>query len=208
MDQFLDQKDGKWHITMWMTVPTVNIRHSYNFRVHSITNNDDSIVRDPVISNSHYIFDLGTKFFGKKVFFNVSFDPLEIQNVKSFKFGFCNEQVSWLSNTFFVVENNCPKLKNNNDIVAEEQVSEVKVSDVVEEIISVSNETSVSLDELEPALNEVISAEPFMLSEVILDDTSIELKVELPVMKVENEPSTQQKDVVQTAKKKLGRKKK
>ena len=192
---------------MWMTVPTINIRHSYNFRVHSITNNDDSIIRDPVISNSHYIFNLGTKFFGKKVFFNASFDLLEIQDVKSFKFGFCNEQVSWLNNTFFVVENNCPKLKNNNDIVAEEQTLEVKSSDVVKEIVLVSNEASVSLDKLETTFNQIISVEPFILSEVIFNDTLVEPKVELPVIKVKNEPPTQQKNIVQTAKKKLGRKK-
>ena len=208
MDQFLDQKDGKWHITMWMTVPTINIRHSYNFRVHSITNNDDSIIRDPVISNSHYIFGLGTKFFGKKVFFNASFDLLEIQSVKSFKFGFCNEQVSWLSNTFVVVENNCPRIINNNDVVIEEQPLEVESLDVVEEPASVSIQTSAILNESETISDDQIFDEIMISSDIIPDNTLAEQKVELPIVEAKSEPSIGQKDVVQVAKKKLGRKKK
>ena len=208
MEQFLDQKDGKWHITMWMIVPTVNVKHIYNFRIHSIINNDNSITRDPIISNSHYIFGLGTKFFGKKIFFNASFDPLEIQNVKSFKFGFCNEQVSWLSNTFVVVENNCPRIINNNDVVIEEQPLEVESLDVVEEPVSVSIQTSAILNESETISDDQISDKIMISSDIIPDNTLAEQKVELPIVEAKSEPSIGQNDVVQVAKKKLGRKKK
>ena len=205
MEQFLDQKDNKWHITMWMVVPTVNVKHGYNFRVHSITNNDGSIIRDPSISNSHYIFGISTKFFGKKVFFNASFDSLEIQNVKSFKFGFCNEQVAWLNNTFVVFENNCPKVINNNDIV-EGQALEVKTSDTLEESSLVSVEASINMNELEPTYNYIVSADLMILSNVILDDALAEKKIEVPIVEAKGEPFVAQKDVVQVAKKKLGRK--
>lgn len=208
MEQFLDQKDGKWHITMWMTVPIVNVKHSYNFRVHSITNNDDSIVRDPAISNSHYVFGLGTKFFSKKVFFNASFDPLEIQDIKSFKFGFCNEQIAWLSNTFLVVENNCPRIINNNDVVVEERTLEVENLDVMKESASAIVETSLNLNESEIIANDEVSTELSLLTSIILDSTIVEEKVDTPIVEIKNEPSIQQKDVVQVAKKKFGRKKK
>ena len=208
MEQFLDQKDGKWHVTMWMTVPIVNVRHSYNFRVHSITNNDSSVVRDPVISNSHYVFGLGTKFFRKKVFFNASFDPLEIQDIKSFKFGFCNEQVSWLSNTFVIVENNCPRIINNNDVIVEEQPLEVESLDVAEEPASAIIETSLNLNESEIISNDEVSTELALLTSIILDNAIVEEKVDTSIVEIKNEPSIQQKDVVQVAKKKFGRKKK
>lgn len=208
MEQFLDQKDGKWHITMWMIVPTANVKHIYNFRIHSIINNDNSITRDPVISNSHYIFGLGTKFFGKKVFFNASFDPLEIQSVKSFKFGFCNEQISWLSNTFVVVDNNCPRIMNNNDVVIEEQLLEVESLDFVEEPASVSIQTSAILNESKTISDDQISDEIMILSNIIPDNTLAEQKVEVLTVEAKSEPSIGQKDVVQVAKKKLGRKKK
>lgn len=208
MEQFLDQKDGKWHITMWMIVPTVSVKHIYNFRIHSITNNDNFITRDPVISNSHYIFGLGTKFFGKKIFFNASFDPLEIQNIKSFKFGFCNEQVSWLSNTFVVVENNCPRIMNNNDVIIEEQFLKVESLDVVEESASVSIQTSAILNESETIFDDQISSKIMISSNIIPDNILAEQKVEVPIVETKSEPSIGQKDVVQLAKKKLGRKKK
>jgi hypothetical protein len=202
MEQFLDQKDNKWHITMWVIVPVVNVRHSYNFRAHSIVNNDSSVIRDPVISNSNYIFALGTKFFNKKVFFNASFDPLEIQNIKSFKFGFCNEQVAWLNNTFVVVENNCPKITNNNAVI-EEEVLEVKILDIIEEPELINIKIPESLNE-----SELASIEMVVSSSPMLDDILTEQKVEVPLVEPKDEPLIQQKDIVHVAKKRFGRKKK
>jgi hypothetical protein len=105
MEQYLDQKDGKWHITLWTELSRVIIKNKLNFRIKSITLNNGSVVADPQINNSKYIFSIHESILGKKIFFNFSFDTEEISNISKFNIGLCDEKVTWFSNTLISVEN-------------------------------------------------------------------------------------------------------
>ena len=105
MEQYLDQKDGKWHITLWAELPRVVIKNKLNFRIKSVTLNDGSVVSDPQINNSKYIFSIHESMLGKKIFFNFSFDKEEISNISKFNIGLCDEKVTWFSASLINIEN-------------------------------------------------------------------------------------------------------
>lgn len=65
MEQFLDA-DNKWHVTLTVDIPRVIVKNKLNFRLHSIVMKDGSIVRDPSLASSNYIFGISTSFLGKK----------------------------------------------------------------------------------------------------------------------------------------------
>ena len=74
MEQYLDQKDGKWHVTFWIDLTKVIIKNKLNCRIKNIVLNDGSLVSDPQINNSKYIFSIHESMLGKKVFFKISFN--------------------------------------------------------------------------------------------------------------------------------------
>lgn len=104
MEQFLDA-DNKWHVTLTVDIPRVIVKNKLNFRLHSIVMKDGSIVRDPSLASSNYIFGISTSFLGKKTFFFSFFDATQIEDVAEFKFGLCDEGVRWYGNTIFSVNN-------------------------------------------------------------------------------------------------------
>ena len=152
MEQYLDQKDDKWHITFWTELPKVMIKNKLNFRIKSVTLCDGSVVSDPQINNSKYIFSIHESMLGKKVFFNFNFDKEEILNISKFNFGLCDEKVAWFGNTFFSVENNyfvnisnLSSEENNSNNFATNLLVEKIEDEFVENIFEESN---ISLDTL------------------------------------------------------------
>lgn len=105
MEQYLDEKDGKWHITMWVDIPNVVIRNKLNFRVHSSLSNDGSVIKDPDFTNSRYKFAIYQGLLGKRLFFNTSFDLTAINDIDTFTFGLCDEGVRWHNSLLFNVKN-------------------------------------------------------------------------------------------------------
>lgn len=150
MEQYLDQKDGKWHITLWTELPRVMIKNKLNFRVKSITLNNGSVVADPQINNSKYIFSIPESILGKKVFFNFSFDTEEISNISKFNIGLCDEKVTWFNNTLISIENKCvintlnvlPKDDNSYEFASKLLVEKIE-NEYIETIFEESN---ISLD--------------------------------------------------------------
>ena len=170
MEQYLDQKDGKWHITLWAELPRVVIKNKLNFRIKSVTLNDGSVVSDPQINNSKYIFSIHESMLGKKIFFNFSFDKEEISNISKFNIGLCDEKIIWLNNTLISIENKCvinilnalPKDDNSYKFASKLSVEKIE-NDYIETIIEESN---ISLD------------------------TSANLKIEIPgAILITNEPA-------------------
>lgn len=132
MEQYLDQKDGKWHLTMFIDIPRLLIKNKLNFRIYSITTSNGEIIRDPSFIYSKYIFSIAPSFLGKKVFFSSHFDTKEIEDVVEFKFGFCDEKIRWYKNTIISIKNNYikPEIIKYNNLTnkpkIEEDVSEIK----------------------------------------------------------------------------------
>lgn len=106
MNQYLDQKDGKWHLIMSVDVPRLLIKNKLNFRIYNVTMKSGEVIRDPSFNLSSYIFSVAPSFMGKKVFFSSYFEPKEIEDVVEFKFGFCDERVRWHENTIIAIKNN------------------------------------------------------------------------------------------------------
>jgi hypothetical protein len=106
MEQYLDQKDEKWHITFWFDMPRVIIKNKLNFRIKEIVLEDGSLVSDPKINNSKYIFPIPESILGRNVFFNFNFSPEEISKISEFKIGLCDERVRWFNETIIILKNN------------------------------------------------------------------------------------------------------
>lgn len=119
MEQYLDEKDGKWHITMWVDIPNVVIRNKLNFRVHSILNADNITVNDPHLNDSSYIFHIPSDLLGKRVFFNSAFSIQSINAISAFTFGLCDENVMWHQKTFQSVNNAIPHYNVINKNIVE-----------------------------------------------------------------------------------------
>ena len=120
MEQYLDQKDGKWHITLWTELPRVIVKNKLNFRIKSVTLNDGSVVSDPQINNSKHKFSINDSMLGKRVFFNFSFDIEEISNISNIKIGLCDEKIVWFSNTIIDIVNlYLCKININKNIIKE-----------------------------------------------------------------------------------------
>ena len=154
MEQYLEQKDGKWHVTLWTELPKVIIKNKLNFRIKSITLNNGSVVADPKINNSKYIFSIYESILGKKVFFNFSFDTKEISNILKFNIGLCDEKVTWFNNTLISIENKCvintlnvlPKDDNSYEFASKLLVEKIE-NEYIETIFEKSNISSkVSTD--------------------------------------------------------------
>ena len=105
MKQFLEKESDAWNITLLIKVPLHKFKKEFNFRIKSIEKVDGKIILDPILSSSKYIFSIKNNMLGKIMYFNFKFSLKEIQDIKSFTFGFCDEMVSWLPKSIFSVEN-------------------------------------------------------------------------------------------------------
>lgn len=96
MNQYFDHTTNKYHLTLEVEIPKYLPSRTVNFRIFSITDKSFEIIRDPQLLNSKYIFEMYRSLFGKKVFFNFSFDKYEFEKIRSFNFGLCEEGVRWI----------------------------------------------------------------------------------------------------------------
>jgi hypothetical protein len=180
MNQYLDQKDGKWHLTISVDVPRLLIKNKLNFRVYNVTMKSGEVIRDPSFNLSSYIFSVAPSFMGKKVFFSSYFEPKEIEEVVEFKFGFCDERVRWHENTIIIIKNNyikpnvidyelltqAPKLKEDTEVIKNPELDTKTLSDLPD-ILSIVNDA----DTISTLLLEIASKEmPPVISEVVNSD--------------------------------------
>ncbi len=120
MEQYLDKKDNKWHITFWFNMPRVIIKNKLNFRIKEVVLDDGSIINDPNLNDSSYIFSIPESMLGKNIFFNFSFSQEEISKISEFRIGLCDEKVRWFNNDISIKNNFIEKtiqnieLKENN----------------------------------------------------------------------------------------------
>jgi len=192
MNQYLDEKDGKWHVSLSVNIPRILIKNRLNFRLHSVVMKNGEVVRDPSLSSSRYIFGIAPSFMGKKGFFFSYFEPTEIEEVDQFNFGLCDERVRWHESTIISIKNEMPAP------VSEPELHEVK-------FLSVERELATAED-IEPAKE--------VPPEVSIDDTDyIDSKDFIePTIKIESlaeglHPISQLDASKKTASKKIGRKK-
>jgi len=116
MNQYLDKKDGKWHVSLSMDIPRILIKNKLNFRLHSVVMKNGKVVRDPSLSSSKYIFEIAPSFMGKKGFFFSYFEPTEIEEVDKFNFGLCDERVRWYDDTIISVKSEMITLVNELEV--------------------------------------------------------------------------------------------
>lgn len=105
MEQYLDEKDGKWHIAFSVKIPKITIKNKLNFRIKEITLQDGTIVLDPQIDDSKYIFQISQSMIEKNIFFNFNFNLEKISNISEFKVGLCDEMVRWFNSTIVIIKN-------------------------------------------------------------------------------------------------------
>jgi len=160
MEQYLDQKDGRWHITFSTNLPKVIIKNKLNFRLYSVNMINGEVIRDPILKNSSYIFSIPESLNGRSVFFNTSFDINEISNIEEFCFSLCDEKVSWSKEKVFIKNEYSNKVINVGNIEAKDLEAKIfideasllfidnieKNEDIVKEkeevIINISNDLS------------------------------------------------------------------
>jgi hypothetical protein len=170
MNQYLDEKDGKWHVSLSVDIPRILVKNKLNFRLHSVVMKNGEVVRDPSLSSSRYIFGIAPSFMGKKGFFFSYFEPTEIEEVDQFNFGLCDERVRWYGNTIFSVKNEYIK----NEIIIEPEIQQLIATDNVRPAERVQSEVdteiidcinSDNIAELNSAL-ESIFIEPPLVSQL------------------------------------------
>jgi hypothetical protein len=192
MNQYLDQKDGKWHISFSIDIPKILIKNKLNFRLHSVVMKNGKVVRDPSLSSSKYIFEIAPSFMGKKGFFFSYFEQTEIEEVDQFNFGLCDERVRWYKSTIISIKNEMPVL-----------ASELKLHEV--ENLSVEQELAVDED-IEPAkqvqLEISIDTTDHIDSENVIELTGAVIIIEEPLLDYQLESPKK------TSAKKVGRRKK
>lgn len=89
----------KYYIEFWYKIPFLNkINNKLNFRIFSIINENDIEIKDPIIEDSDYIFQLNENFINKEVFFQTSFQKDVFEKIKNINFGICDEGYSWILN--------------------------------------------------------------------------------------------------------------
>ena len=199
MNQYLDQKDGKWHLTISVDVPRLLIKNKLNFRIYNVTMKSGEIIRDPSFNLSSYIFSVAPSFMGKRVFFSSYFEPKEIEDVVEFKFGFCDERVRWHENTIIAIKNNY----FNVEVVKDEKLTEY--SKLEENALAIEPQKEIKLDFLK------IINDPF--SSTIDSVFDIQNIVKLPLEDEKKENSFFVTDVItqesgKKISKKVGRRKK
>ena len=90
---------NRYKLTIYATIPKLQITKILNFRVKSITLLNNKVINDPQIVNSEYIFEIKETQFNKNNNFIFDFDITEISNIKDIDIGFCDEFVRWYDYT-------------------------------------------------------------------------------------------------------------
>lgn len=142
MNQYLDEKDGKWHISLSVDIPRILIKNKLNFRLHSVVMRNGEVIRDPSLSSSNYIFGIAPSFMGKKGFFFSYFEPKEIEEIDQFKFGLCDERVRWHESTIISIKNEMPapisepELHEVDNSLVEHDLAAVEDMSFAKEVVS------------------------------------------------------------------------
>jgi hypothetical protein len=193
MNQYLDEKDGKWHVSLSVDIPRILVKNKLNFRLHSVVMKNGEVVRDPSLSSSRYIFGIAPSFMGKKGFFFSYFEPTEIEEVDQFNFGLCDERVRWYESTIIFIKNEMPvsisepETHEAGPLSSAQELSPADDMGVVKEVLS-----EISID--------IVS---YTDSKNVIEST---IKIESPA---EGPPPISQLEAPKnTASKKIGRKKK
>jgi hypothetical protein len=193
MNQYLDEKDGKWHVSLSVDIPRILVKNKLNFRLHSVVMKNGEVVRDPSLSSSRYIFGIAPSFMGKKGFFFSYFEPTEIEEVDQFNFGLCDERVRWHESTIISIKNEIPVFASSPEVhkmeslSVEQELVSTKDMDFVEEIIS---ETHIDI------INYTDS------------ENIIEVSSKIEIMAEETPPASRIEAPKKAVSKKIGRKKK
>jgi len=146
MKQYLDKESNTWNIELVTKVPLYSSKKEFNFRIKSVEKINGEIINDPTLHSSKYIFSINKNMLGKNIYFIFKFSKEDINDIKSFTFGFCDEMVRWLPATFLNYENEFLKIKNIETLNL--QNCEL-ISDVIckEEIINNNFEQILFIDE-------------------------------------------------------------
>jgi hypothetical protein len=175
MNQYLDEKDGKWHVSLSVDIPRILVKNKLNFRLHSVVMKNGEVVRDPSLSSSRYIFGIAPSFMGKKGFFFSYFEPTEIEEVDQFNFGLCDERVRWHEITIISIKNEMPAPVSEQEVhkveylSVEQELDSAEDIELAKEVISeIHIDTtdyidSVSAIELTSQINN-LTEEPFLAS--------------------------------------------
>lgn len=193
MNQYLDQKDGKWHVSISIDIPRILVKNKLNFRLYSIVMKNGKVVRDPSISSSSYIFSIAPSFMGKKGFFLSYFEPKEVEEVDQFNFGLCDERVRWYESTIISIKNEMPSS------VSEPEVHEVEPLPSEQKLVPAENMEFIKEAPLKIGTNTI----DYIDSKNVIESTiKIEPLAEEPLL-------ASQLDIPKkAASKKVGRKKK
>ena len=166
MNQYLDKKDGKWHVSLSMDIPRILIKNKLNFRLHSVVMKNGKVVRDPSLSSSKYIFEIAPSFMGKKGFFFSYFEPTEIEEVDKFNFGLCDERVRWHEITIISIKNEMPlsvselEVHQVESLPSEQKLAPADNMGVVKEVLSEISIDIVSYTDSKNVIEPTIKIEP------------------------------------------------
>jgi len=193
MNQYLDEKDGKWHISLSVDIPRILIKNKLNFRLHSIIMKNGEVIRDPSLSSSNYIFGIAPSFMGKKGFFFSYFEPKEIEEIDQFKFGLCDERVRWHESTIISIKNEMPAP------ISEPELHEVDSSLVEQDLAAVEDMSFAK---------EVVSEVHIDTISHIESATSAKLTSKIELITEESLSTSRPETPKKATSKKVGRKKK
>jgi hypothetical protein len=193
MNQYLDEKDGKWHISLSVDIPRILVKNKLNFRLHSVVMRNGEVIRDPSLSSSNYIFGIAPSFMGKKGFFFSYFEPKEIEEVDQFNFGLCDERVRWHESTIISIKNEMPAP------ISEPELHEVDSSSVEQDLAAVEDMSFVK---------EVVSEVHIDTTNYIDSENFIEVSSKVEIMAEEPLSVSRLEAPKKVTSKKVGRKKK
>ena len=175
MKQYLEEERNIWNIELVAKVPLYSSRKEFNFRIKSVEKINGEIINDPTLYSSKYIFSINKNMLGKSMYFNFKFSIEDINDVKSFTFGFCDEMVRWLPKTLLTYENEFLKIKNTKILEeVEEKSSEVIPEIIFEEALIINNnfEQILFADEQKSDVNTVAFTDPTVAEEISLKKDS------------------------------------
>ena len=175
MKQYLEEERNIWNIELVAKVPLYSSRKEFNFRIKSVEKINGEIINDPTLYSSKYIFSINKNMLGKSMYFNFKFSIEDINDVKSFTFGFCDEMVRWLPKTLLTCENEFLKIKNTKILEeVEEKSSEVIPEIIFEEALIINNnfEQILFADEQKSDVNTVAFTDPTVAEEISLKKDS------------------------------------
>lgn len=131
MKQYMDN-NGKWHIVIDMTIPLITIKNYLNYRIYSLTDTENLITRDPVLSNSISVFHIESTNTGKSIDFE--FDVADIRGVKDFVFGLCDEHITWFDETFIRIDNEYSPTNIITEKITDNTISEQTMTSTTQKL--------------------------------------------------------------------------